>query len=148
DPTVKAIFFAAGGYGTGRIALSINYEWIKENPKIMWGYSDITYLHTAIRKQTGLITFHGPMASTEIGKESFDVQSAHLFQQLFEETPLHYTEDISPLKVINKGETDKVAARLTGGNLSLITSTLGTEFEIDTADAILLIEDIDEPPYK
>ena len=49
DPEVKAIICARGGYGTGRIAADINYELIKNNPKIFWGYSDITFLHTAIR---------------------------------------------------------------------------------------------------
>lgn len=150
DERIKAIIFASGGYGTGRIAGSIDYNLIKQNPKIIWGYSDITYLHIAIQQQTGLITFHGPMVSTEIGKENFDVRSGELFQQLFEATPLHYTEDISQLTVVNKGdeEVEKVTARLIGGNLSLITSTIGTPFEIDTNEKILLIEDIDEPPYK
>lgn len=148
DPAIKGIIFAAGGYGTGRIVSAIDYELIKKNPKIIWGYSDITYLHIAIQQQAGLVTFHGPMVSTDVSKENFDDLSAELFNQLFEPTLLHYSEDISPLTIINAGEYQKASGLLTGGNLSLITSTIGTPYEIDTDERLLFIEDVDEPPYK
>ena len=57
---------------------------IKNHPKIFWGYSDITFLHTAIRQQTGLITFHGPMLASDIGKVDADPVSKEYFKQLFE----------------------------------------------------------------
>ncbi len=69
DRNVKAIIFARGGYGTGRIIDKIDMELIKKNPKIIWGYSDITFLHTAIRQATGLITFHGPMPASDMVKK-------------------------------------------------------------------------------
>src|SRR5699024_4825378 len=53
DDSIKAVIFARGGYGTPRISSRIDYQLISQNPKIYWGYSDITYLHTAIRQQTG-----------------------------------------------------------------------------------------------
>jgi len=145
DDTVKAIIFARGGYGTGRIVSSIDYKRIKNNPKIIWGYSDITYLHTAIRQQTGLITFHGPMAVSDIAKDDFEDMSAQLFKQLFQPVELIYSEKISPLDVLVPGESE---GELVGGNLSLITSTIGTPFEIDTKDKLLLLEDIGEEPYR
>jgi len=143
DPEIKAIFCACGGYGTARIAAEIDYELIKENPKIFWGYSDITFLHTAIQKNTGLVTFHGPMLASDIGKEDVHIASEKYFSQLFgAEVPI-YSEELSPLDVMVSGEA---SGQLTGGNLSLITSTLGTPFEIDTQGKILLIEDINEEP--
>ncbi|MBP2076201.1 S66 peptidase family protein [Oceanobacillus polygoni] len=145
DTKVKAIVFARGGYGTGRIADRIDYELIRQNPKIIWGYSDITYLHTAIRQQTGLITFHGPMLASDIGKNDFDPFSAQLFKQLFIPTQLDYTEVISPLKVYAPGEA---TGQLIGGNLSLLVSTLGTPYELETAGKLLLLEDIGEEPYR
>ncbi|AIF44651.1 LD-carboxypeptidase [Virgibacillus sp. SK37] len=145
DPTIKAIIFARGGYGTGRIVSSIDYELIRNNPKIIWGYSDITYLHTAIRQQTGLVTFHGPMVASDIGKEEFDDFSAEMFMQLFEPATYVYTEKVSPLHVISPGNG---TGMLVGGNLSLIVSTLGTPFEIDTNGKLLLLEDIGEEPYR
>ena len=145
DPNIKAIIFARGGYGTGRIVPSINYELVGRNPKIIWGYSDITYLHTAIRQQTGLVTFHGPMPASDIAKPHFDSFSGTMFKQLFQPTCLIYSEYLSPLYAHYPGETD---GQLVGGNLSVLISTLGTSYEIDTKDKILLIEDIGEEPYR
>lgn len=144
DAEVKAIIFARGGYGTARIAPTIDYDLIRTNPKIIWGYSDITYLHTAIRQATGLVTFHGPMVVSDVGREDFDELSASMFEQLFAPTKLIYTERISTLQVLVPGSA---SGKLVGGNLSLLASTLGTDYEIDTTDKLLLIEDIGEEPY-
>lgn len=143
DPEVKAIICACGGYGTGRLAGQIDYELIKKNPKIFWGYSDITFLHTAIRQQSGLVTFHGPMMASDIGKEDTHRLSKEGFLQLFEPTSLVYTEQISPLEVLVNG---KASGDIVGGNLSLLVSTLGTAYEIDTKDKLLFIEDVNEEP--
>lgn len=145
DPEIKAIIFARGGYGVGRIVPKIDFNAIRNHPKIIWGYSDITYLHTAIRQQAGLVTFHGPMAASDIGKEDFDDLSKGMFQQLFEPSVLTYNETISPLEVYASGEA---RGELIGGNLSLLVSTIGTPYEIDTTDKLLLIEDIGELPYQ
>jgi muramoyltetrapeptide carboxypeptidase len=145
DKEVKAIIFARGGYGTARIASKIDYSLVANNPKIIWGYSDITYLHTAIRQETGLVTFHGPMVSSDIADDEFDSISAQFFYQLFKPMTLFYTDRISSLHVIRKGVA---SGELVGGNLTLLTSTLGTKFEIDTAGKILLIEDVNEEPYR
>lgn len=145
DPSVKAIIFARGGYGTGRIADRIDYDLIKRNPKIYWGYSDITYLHTAIHQITGLVTFHGPMPASDIAKDDFDELSKSMFNQLFKPMSLLYTEKISPLRSIVPGVAE---GELVGGNLSLLASTLGTPFEINTAGKLLLLEDIGEEPYR
>ncbi|RPF51163.1 muramoyltetrapeptide carboxypeptidase [Aquisalibacillus elongatus] len=145
DPDIKAIFCACGGYGTSRLVSNLDYNLISQNPKIFWGYSDITYLHTAIRQQTGLITFHGPMPASDIGKSNFNPQSELFFKQLFLPTNVTYDESISPLTVIHEGEA---TGELVGGNLSLIVSSLGTPYEINTQNKLLLIEDVDEPPYR
>lgn len=145
DSKVKGIFFARGGYGTARIVPSIDYDLIKAHPKIIWGYSDITYLHNAIQQYTGLVTFHGPMVASDLAKDDFDVLSRSMFQQLFQPTNLIYSEYISPLNVLSPGQTE---GPIVGGNLSVLISTLGTPYEIDTKDKILLIEDIGEEPYR
>jgi muramoyltetrapeptide carboxypeptidase len=143
DEDVKGIFCAGGGYGTARIASSIDYEVIRNNPKVFWGYSDITFLHTAIRQKTGLVTFHGPMLASDIGKEDANQLSKDYFQQLFEPNELRYSEEISPLEVRVDGTAEGI---LVGGNLSLLSSSMGTQYEIDTKGKILLIEDINEEP--
>ncbi len=143
DEEVKAIICACGGYGTARIANAINYDIIRNNPKIFWGYSDITFIHTAIRQKTGLVTFHGPMLSSDLGNDDTHPRSKESFEQLFIPEEVKYTEDISPLYSFVEGEAE---GEIVGGNLSLITTTLGTPFEIDTKGKILLIEDIYEEP--
>jgi muramoyltetrapeptide carboxypeptidase len=143
DSEVKAIFCACGGYGTARLAAKIDYEIIKANPKIFWGYSDITFLHTAIRQETGLITFHGPMLGSDIGKEDTHPLSKEGFQQLFEPTNVDYTDRFSPLETLVEGVA---SGEIIGGNLSLLVSTLGTPFEIDTKGKLLFVEDVNEEP--
>ncbi|WP_191557036.1 S66 peptidase family protein [Metabacillus idriensis] len=145
DQEVKAIICACGGFGTARMASLLDYDLIEKNPKIFWGYSDITFLHTAIRQKTGLITFHGPMLSSDFGEEAGVLPlTKQYFQQLFENRMLTYDESLSPLEVMIEGNA---SGELVGGNLSLITSSVGTDFEIDTKGNLLLIEDIDEEPY-
>ncbi|MFZ7944151.1 S66 peptidase family protein [Neobacillus sp. 19] len=143
DPEVKGIICACGGFGTGRMAGQIDYELIKKNPKIFWGYSDITFLHTAIRQQSDLVTFHGPMLASDMGKVDTHPLSKERFLQLFEPAPFVYTEQISPLEVLVEGEAK---GEIVGGNLSLLVSTLGTAYEIDTKGKLLLIEDVNEEP--
>ncbi|MFZ3578573.1 S66 peptidase family protein [Virgibacillus sp. DJP39] len=145
DSAIKAIFFARGGYGTGRIASDIDYDLIKRNPKVLWGYSDITYLHNAIHQVTGLVTFHGPMPASDMGKDDFHELSIKQFEQLFKPTTLVYSEAISSIEVLNQGAA---TGPVVGGNLSLLASSIGTPFEVDTKNKILLIEDVDEVPYK
>ncbi|MFT8320293.1 MAG: LD-carboxypeptidase [Bacillus sp. (in: firmicutes)] len=142
DKEIKGVFCACGGYGTARIAEEIDYSIIASNPKMFWGYSDITYLHLAIYKKTGLSTFHGPMLSSDIGSSSCETTNA-MFRQLFEPQKISYTEEYSPLETLVEGNASGVVI---GGNLSLIASTLGTPVEVDTKSKIVLIEDVNEEP--
>ncbi|WP_179106501.1 S66 peptidase family protein [Terribacillus halophilus] len=145
DDEVKGIICARGGYGSGRIVELLDYQLIKQKPKVLLGYSDITYLHTSIRQRTGLVTFHGPMVASDMGESDFAKLSYDLLQQFFTPTDVVYTSAISPLEAIVHG---KACGPLVGGNLSLLVSTLGTPDEIDTAGKLLLLEDIEEPPYR
>ena len=145
DPDIDGIFCAGGGYGSARYADRLDYQLIRENPKVFWGFSDITYLHTAIGTYSELVTFHGPMLASCVGKDTFHDLSAKLFQQLFEPMELHYSEAISPLKAVAGGVA---SGELTGGNLSLLASGIGTKFEIDTKGKVLFIEDVGEEPYR
>lgn len=144
DPTIKAIFCASAGFGAARIADKIDYLLLEENPKIFWGFSDITFLHTAIGMFSDIVTFHGPTLSS-LGHENVTERTKHMFEQLFQPAEIHYDESISPLTTICGGAT---RGEITGGNLTLIANSLGTKFEIDTAGKILLIEDIGLEPAQ
>lgn len=145
NPNIKGIICSSGGYGAARFTDKIDLQLMRENPKVFWGFSDITFLHTAIRQYANLVTFHGPMLGPNIGKDTFEELSARMFQQLFEPMELHYTEAISPLETIVGGTAQ---GELVGGNLSLLARTIGTKFEIETKGKILLIEDIGEEPAR
>lgn len=139
DPSVKAIFCVRGGYGAARIVDKIDFQLLKENPKIFWGFSDITYLHIAILEYAELVPFHGPMVATSV--EKFDELSKKMFLQLFTPMEIQYDERISKLETVVGG---MVRGQLIGGNVNRIVSTLGTKFEIDVRGKILLLEDIGE----
>ena len=143
DPDVKAIICARGGYGTARFAGQLDYELIKKNPKIFLGYSDITFLHTAISNETGLVTFHGPMPASDFSKEGAHPLSKESYFFLFEPEKLCYTEEFTPLEPIVEG---MASGPIVGGNLTLIVSSLGTPYEINTQEKLLLIEEINEEP--
>ena len=140
DPEVKAIFCLRGGYGTARIADKIDYQSFEENPKVFWGFSDVTYLHNAISEYGNIVTFHGPMLSSVMKEELSDL-SKKMFQQLFTPLEIQYDENISPLQTIVPGS---VRGEVTGGNLQRLVSTLGTKFELNAKGKILLFEDVGE----
>ena len=141
---VKGIIFARGGYGMGRIASKLDYETMKKDPKVILGYSDMTYLHLAIYKKTGLITFHGPMVMT-LGHSNCDSFTKNELQYLLSPSIKTYDETVSKLTVLVEGEGK---GAIVGGNLSIIMSTIGTQFEINFNNKILFIEDIGEQLYK
>ncbi|MCJ0922585.1 LD-carboxypeptidase [Mammaliicoccus sciuri] len=144
DDEVKGIICACGGYGTPRIVERIDYNLVKAHPKIIWGYSDITCLHNAIRQQTGLVTFQGPMIASDIG-DTYNEISIGSFEQLFNGEAVSYPANQLTFKSLVGG---RVEGEIVGGCLSLLVSSLGTPYEIDTKGKILFIEDIGEVPYK
>ena len=147
DKNIKGIFAIRGGYGCARLLDLIDFKIIKKNPKIFVGYSDITALHIAINQKSKLITYHGPMVSTELIK-GLDEYSADYYKRfLFSREKIN--EIFNPvgcnLEIINDGIA---SGQLIGGNLSLVCSSLGTKYEINTKNKILFLEEVDETPYK
>ena len=139
DPSVRGIFAIRGGYGSGQLLDKIDYEIIRRNPKVFVGYSDITAMHLAIQKRTGLVTFHGPVMASGFTPYTQE----HYRKALFETKPVGL--------VTNPSESNALRPHhrpLVGGNLTLIAMLMGTPFEIDTRGAILFIEDIGEQPYS
>jgi len=139
---IDCILCGRGGYGIMRIIDSIDYEKIKINPKIIMGFSDITVLLNSVFNKTGLISFHGPVASSTFNKFTVDSLKKILFSEQHEP---NYTMTYKKAMIVNGGQAE---GRLVGGNLRMIVSTLGTPFEIDTKNAILFIEEVSEPSYK
>lgn len=147
---VDGIMCARGGYGVMRILPMLNFDTIRNNPKPVIGYSDITALLIAILNKSKVISYHGPVCSSEFdtitttsfiqslitNKQSPDPMSPPIQQIVYQD---------SGFDVIANGQG---AGKLVGGNLTMICSTLGTPYEIDTKDSILFLEDVSEEPYK
>lgn len=138
---IDAILCARGGYGTLRLINKIDWNIIKNNPKIFVGYSDISILLNLITQKTGLITFHGPMANGDFGDEINNYTKEEFFNTLSGLTTVIEGTDS---KIFYGGSTTGI---LWGGNLSSIASLCGTDF-IPNNDIILLLEDLNEPVYK
>jgi muramoyltetrapeptide carboxypeptidase len=152
DKTVDMILCTRGGYGTMRILPFINFNLIKQNPKIFAGFSDITALLNTIYLKCNITTFHAPMCNSNLN----DKVTIENFLRIL-------TSGYNPLKIKNtppnpkfKGyfsdssyfNGNRAKGTLVGGNLSLISGTIGTPYEIDTKDKILFLEDVNEEPYK
>ena len=142
DPEVKAIFFARGGYGAMRLAAHLDANAVRRSPKIILGYSDITFLHLWLQSEAGLITFHGPLV-TEMGGMD-PITRKILMRALTDPTPL------GPLpapgaRVLRAGTG---SGPLVGGSLSLLCHSMGTPWAPDTRGSVLLIEEVGERPYR
>jgi muramoyltetrapeptide carboxypeptidase len=149
DPEVKGVFCIRGGYAAGQLLDRIDYPLIQRNPKIFIGYSDITAMHLAIHKMTGLITFHGPVTTSSFTEYTQDSYKRALFgtQPL---GTLGNPDEGAALRTKHHIRTIRpgtARGRLAGGNMSLICATMGTPYEIDTRGKILFIEDVDEQAY-
>lgn len=142
---IRAIFTARGGYGSPRIADLLDYELMSAHPKIFWGYSDITFLHIAIGKKTGLVTFHGPMLASDLSRPAVDKLAVASIWRLFYPRPFCYRATNGTLETISSG---RARGKVTGGNLTLVAATLGTPYEIETEGKLLLLEEVDEEPYR
>jgi muramoyltetrapeptide carboxypeptidase len=144
---VDAIFVTQGGYGSARLLRHINFDLIKKNPKIFIGYSDITAIHLAIQKLTGLVSFHGPGMAGFNPEELSDYRKNQLFKALLLEEPIGEIELADKKKWINIINPGEARGEMIGGNLSLICSSLGTPYEIETEGKILFFEELDTEPW-
>jgi muramoyltetrapeptide carboxypeptidase len=141
DRVIKAIFCARGGYGSMRLLDNIRYDLIRENPKILVGYSDITALLMAVYKMTGLVSIHGPMVG------EFSLGRLGNWESLLRLLSSSHRLVLN----MSKGSglvPGKATGILLGGNLSLICHLMGTPFLPPLDDCILFFEEKGEPLYR
>jgi len=149
DQTVKGIFCLRGGDGATRIIDKIDVGVVSKNPKVFLGYSDITVLHAVFNQQAGLCTFHGPMPASDFTKETFQgYNKENLLKAICETMPLGEIRPHKSDPAMGTLVPGTAEGRLAGGNLALVCSLLGTPWEIDAREKILILEDTDEPPYR
>ena len=147
SPEYDAFFFARGGYGAMRILDRIDYDAVRDNPRPIIGFSDVTALHQAIAVRAGVASFHGPMVNLDFNLNFGQGLSPEIdrwfWSMLAGEAPL--TRAFSPNDVLCEGEAE---GTLFGGCLALITSLVGTPYDYWIDDGIWFWEDVDEPVYR
>ena len=150
---VRALWAARGGSGTAQLLPYIDYGLVVRNPKVVIGYSDLTSLLLALYAKSGLVTFHGPVASS--GFTPFTVSqleailiegsASHVMSTADEHAKRAVNEPHFVQRVLHSGSAE---GTLLGGNLSVLTSMVGTPYLPDTGNALLFLEEISEAPYR
>ncbi|MEX1002348.1 MAG: LD-carboxypeptidase [Crocinitomicaceae bacterium] len=144
DDSIHGILTMRGGWGCSRMLDLLDFDIIAKHPKVIMGFSDITSLINAIYLKTGLFTFHGPC-----GYSSWDdfttneVIKATVLGHPYEMKNPSDSEEVQ--KVWSSG---KAQGRLVGGNLTVISSMIGTSYEPNWSKKILFLEEIKEEPYR
>jgi muramoyltetrapeptide carboxypeptidase len=144
NKTVKGIFCMKGGWGCARILDKIDYSLIEKNPKVLIGFSDITALLIAITTKTGLITFHGPVGNSGWN----DFTKSVLTNVTMTVKPFNFPENPSTENapvIINPG---KATGELVGGNLTVLSSLIGSGYLPDWKNKLLFLEEVKEEPYS
>ncbi|AKQ46920.1 microcin C7 resistance protein MccF [Rufibacter radiotolerans] len=151
DKSVQGILAIHGGWGCARLLPLLDYKTIQKNPKPLIGYSDITALLLAINAKTGLVTFHGPVGSATWNKFSVDSFRQVLFDgapTLFE-NPKEIGDNLTVTKDRITTITPGTArGKLIGGNLTVLTAIVGSDYLPHWKDAILFLEDTNEAVYR
>lgn len=142
DREVDAIFCLRGGDGANRIVEYLDLDIVRNNRKIFVGYSDITSLHLLFNQECDLITYHGPMVSSNMADKFDEETKQSFFEALAGEDSYSYRAPQGfPVRTARAG---KARGILTGGNLAVMAASLGTPYEMDTRGRILFIEEIGE----
>jgi muramoyltetrapeptide carboxypeptidase len=143
DKNIKGIFSMKGGWGCARILEKLDYKLISQNPKVLIGFSDITTLLNAIYAKTGLITFHGP-----VGNSGWNDFTSEVFKSVImngESVRFASGPKSEEIITLNKGKAKGI---LIGGNLTIMSSLVGTEYLPDFKNKILFLEETTEEPYR
>lgn len=143
DPAIRGVFCLQGGYGSPRLIRHLDREAIGANPKVFCGYSDITALHLAIHAWSETVTFYSIGARGVGAPDVTEFSKQTLRRALFSDEPygeVPRSPDDPYVRTIGAGVA---RGRLTGGDLGLLVSTLGTSIEIDTKDRIVVLEEIE-----
>ena len=139
---IDAIFCARGGFGSIQLLPHLAAAKVQSQAKIFVGYSDITILLNWLFQECGMVTFHAPMVAMEIARGLTARTKEHFWGILTGEMR---SWRVTLGEIIRPGKSE---AEMMGGCLSILVTTLGTPYEIDTAGKILFLEDVGEKPYR
>lgn len=153
DDSVDGVVCIRGGWGCARLLPLLDFDAVRRHPKALLGYSDITALHTALHARTGLVTFHGPVGISRWSR--FNVE--WLRRVVFEGEAVTFRNDnafnpdqtlaqrANRIRVLTPGVA---RGRLLGGNLTVLSALVGSEYLPDFDGCVLFLEDVEEAPYR
>jgi len=147
NDNIDAVFVTQGGYGSAQLVNLIDLDLVANNPKIFTGFSDITALHLAINKISQVVSFHGPGMARFNSEELTEYTKTQFFKAITEDKPLGDIPLANSKKWLTSINSGICEGEIIGGNLTLICSTLGTPYEIETKGKVLFIEDLDTEPW-
>ena len=139
---VSAIFCARGGFGSAQLLPHLIHSNFEPATKIFAGYSDVSFLLNWINSRFGLVTFHAPMVAMELAR-GLSGRTKERFWGLL--TGANSNWEIELGEVIRTGNAE---GEMMGGCLSVLVTTLGTPYEIQTDGKLLFLEDVGERPYR
>ena len=153
DAAVRAVLPIRGGWGSSRVLPYLDFDAIRRNPKVVLGYSDISALLLAIHAKTGLVTFHGPNGMGRWDAFSVDYFKRVLMQgeSILFENPRQLSEQNVLTQTENRTMTisgGKARGRLLGGNLTVLTTIVGSPYLPSWDGAIFFCEDVNEDYYR
>ncbi|MFC0004305.1 S66 peptidase family protein [Micromonospora siamensis] len=146
DPEIRGVICTRGGYGAQRVVDLLDLAAVRRDPKVVAGFSDITALQFALWRGARLAGVHGPGAAWRDERLPLaSVESMHAALMTTEPVTVAATaaEETYAVRVPGRAE-----GPLLGGNLCLITASVGTPDMPDLTGAVLLVEEVQEPPYK
>lgn len=145
DPQIAGLVALRGGYGAAYLLDSDLYSQLEE-PKCVIGFSDLTSLQIYLWQMCGWVTFQGPMVAAGLNRGADDAHGydEHSFLQAVGNAGDNWEMTLRGSSLV-KGEAE---GRLLGGCLSLLQTTLGTPWELDTDGSILVLEDRGVRPYQ
>jgi muramoyltetrapeptide carboxypeptidase len=136
---IDGIWCLRGGYGVMRLLDGIDYDTLRQHPKPIIGYSDVTAIHAAVSARCGLVSYHGPMARAPLS--AFGMRSLRA-------AVVDGSDSCGVAEGAQALRGGIAEGRLAGGNLALVAALCGTPYAVNLDDAIFFVEDVNEPVYR
>ncbi len=143
DKSVDGIFFLRGGWGCARLLPLLDFDSIRNNNKVIMGFSDLTSLLNAITEHSGIVTFHGPG-----GNSSWNIFSTNYIKRTLMQGDLTEFSGEMCDKRTTTYSSGSANGTLWGGNLSVLVSMIGTPFFPKISNGLLFLEEVGEEPYR
>lgn len=148
DHDLRAIWVLRGGYGATRLVGRVDWTGLRDDPRWFVGFSDVTALHHDLWRHTGLVSCHGHAGAHRDHAEADDEATVHLRALVAGEWTAGWLPDLTGAAAPRPVVGGRATGPLVGGNLALVCAGIGTPNQLDTAGAVLFLEDVNEAPYR